>query len=252
MAIYRDSPSQPPTTSTREPLSRGLRRLRFSLRSLMIVVTLVCAAAGLASNQANRQRRAIERIQAAHGTVYYDYQMDAKIAPLHDDPPPPGPIWLRNVIGVHYFATATAVTVNVASDEFLSAAGELPHLKALRIFCDSKITDDGLAHLKRLTELQSLYLRGVHDKGMSNLSSMTRLQALFVTQTDIGDAGLAPLESLRQLRELHLWRTHITDAGLAHLKGLTQLQKLELSETEVTDGGVKDLRKSLPNCKIRR
>ena len=235
-----------------DPPKRKHRWLRFSLRSLMIVVTLVCAAAGLASNQANRQRRAIERIQAARGIVYYDYQLDAKLGPRTDDPLPPGPDWLRDVIGVDYFGTAAAVGVNLGSDELLAAAGELPHLKALRIFCDSKITDGGLAHLKGLTELQSLYLRGVHDSGMASLNGLTQLQALYVTQTNLSDAGLAPLQGLCQLRELYLSQTQITDAGLVHLSGLTNLQTLDLHGTKVSVAGVKDLQKALPNCKIRR
>jgi len=44
----------------------------------------------------------------------------------------------------------------------------------------------------------------------------------------------------------------ITDAGLKELFGLTSLQSLSLAGTKVTDAGLKELKKALPECKIRK
>jgi len=37
-----------------------------------------------------------------------------------------------------------------------------------------------------------------------------------------------------------------------HLKGLTKLERLYLAGTKVTTTGVADLKKALPNCRIRK
>jgi hypothetical protein len=209
-----------------EPLKRNRPSLRFSLRTLVIAVTLVCAVMAVVSSRANRQRVAVLRIKEARGLVYYDYQLDHDFKPRIDEPPGPGPDWLRAFIGTDYFATVVSVRVNLATDEFLAAAAELPHLQDLRIACNSKISDGIWEHLKDLPELESLYLRGMRDSAMVNLAGLTHLRVLYITNTDI------------------------TDAGLTSLKSLPRLQTLNLTGTKVTRAGIADLQVTLPNCKI--
>ena len=66
----------------------------------------------------------------------------------------------------------------------------------------SKASDDDLALLKSLTELQSLNLG----------------------RTPVTDPGLANLEGLKSLRTLNLAGTKVTSGGLSHIKGLTLLE----------------------------
>lgn len=70
------------------------------------------------------------------------------------------------------------------------------------VYNDTKITDDGLKHLKKLSKLQTLYL--VANK--------------------VTDEGLKHLEGLTSLQTLHLSTPKVTDAGLEHLKGLSNLK----------------------------
>jgi hypothetical protein len=66
-------------------------------------------------------------------------------------------------------------------------------------FISSEITDAGLVHLERLTNLHYLDLKS----------------------TKITDAGLAHLKGLTELSMLGIRSPHVTDAGIAHLEGLT-------------------------------
>ena len=116
--------------------------------------------------------------------------------------------------------------MNLATDELLAAAAELPHLQDLRIACNSKISDGAWRHLKDLPDLETLYLRGMRDSAMANLAGLTHLRVLSITNTEV------------------------TDAGLASLKGLPRLQTLNLTGTKVTNTGITDLQAALPNCKI--
>ena len=109
------------------------------------------------------------------------------------------------------------------------AIGELND-EGVAVINDTKITDDGLKHLKDLTKLDSLSLHSgkVTDDGLKHLSVLTSLQTL------------------------HLSISKVTDAGLEHLKGLTNLKSLSIRSPNVTDKGVERLRQALPNCKITR
>ena len=60
----------------------------------------------------------------------------------------------------------------------------------------SKVTDDGLVHLKGLTNLQFLSL----------------------SRTKVTDAGLVHLKGLTKLQYLHLSDTKVTDEGVKKLK----------------------------------
>jgi beta-lactamase regulating signal transducer with metallopeptidase domain len=120
-------------------------------------------------------------------------------------------------------------------------------------FSDSQlITDEGLAGLKGLNQLQYLYLRGtkITGAGLANLNGLTQLQQLDLQDTKIADAGLENLKGLTQLQILKLGKTKITDAGLANLPGLTKLQTLDLMDTEITVDAIYNLKRSLPSCAI--
>ena len=121
-------------------------------------------------------------------------------------------------------------------------------------FEDWGITDAGLVHLKRLTNLQSLDLGGtkITDAGLVDLKGITNLLQLDLDETQITDAGLVHLKRLTNLESLYLGGTKITDAGLVYLKGLTNLERLSLDGTPITDAGVAELKQALPNCKIEK
>jgi hypothetical protein len=239
----------PPATV--EAPKRNRRWFQFSLRGLMVAVTLLCCVAGVVSSQAIRQRRAVERLKELHAVVYYDFQVDAALKPRTDDPEPPGPDWLRELIGLDYFASVVSVQTNLASDDFVESAAACPHLRDLGIYCDSKISDGAWEHLKQLTTLESLRLRGMRDSAMSNLAPLVRLRHLYVINTNVGDAGLVHLKGLSQLETLELTGTHVTDAGVLELlKDFRQLKTLDLRGTKVTSAGIRELHAALPGCRI--
>jgi len=85
------------------------RRFQFSLRTLLLVVTLcalACSRLAVKMQQAKRQQVAVTEIKELGGTVTYDWQIDAD---GHSRPnaQPPGPVWLRNVLGDDCFGNVT-------------------------------------------------------------------------------------------------------------------------------------------------
>jgi signal transduction histidine kinase len=140
----------------------------------------------------------------------------------------------------------------------------------------TRVTDAGLAHVKRLKGLQELHLDGtaisdaglalladlqgiqildlkdtaVTDAGLACLKSLHQLRGLYLTRTRITDAGLAHLDAFPELRTLILWNTQVTDAGLHQLHALSHLQELILWETQVSAQGAKQIKKLLPGCEV--
>ena len=89
------------------------RRFRFSLRTLLVFVTVAsagCGWLGYKVRQARRQREAVEVIQRLDGSVKYDYQFDSDES-LIESPLPPGPIWLRKLLGDDFFANVRGVLI---------------------------------------------------------------------------------------------------------------------------------------------
>jgi hypothetical protein len=217
------------------PVSRrGQRFLRLSVRGLIVVVLLIGAGLGWmvrVLRTAQLQRDAVTAIKSARGAVAYDGILWDGQEPK--EWVPRSRRWLRDHIGVDYFAQFTHVYFGFSSSTAIDAAvGQASHLTRVRVMDlgRSSVSDAGLAHLKELTDLCILSVGG----------------------TRVTDAGLVHLKGLTKLSWLSLAETQVTDAGLAHLEGLTELRVLTLQGTQVTDAGVNELKRANPRLFVLR
>jgi hypothetical protein len=188
-----------------------LRWYQYSLRSLMIFVTLfacLCSWFAVKMQQAKRQKEAVEKLRGRGYAIEYDYE---HVSPV--------PEWVVKLLGKDFLFDVYSVGemislpmmkfhVPALTDADMAVFDELPRLRTLR-FCNNfgnpaKFTDQGLAHLEMLKGLESLDLSG----------------------------------------------TQLTDAGLKHLKGLTKLERLNLNYTDVTEAGISDLQNAIPALEI--
>jgi internalin A len=157
-----------------------------------------------------------------------------------------------------------------------AALASFPGLESLDLNYDRTFNDAGLASLKSMSGLTTLYLRGtsITDEGLKNLAGLTKLTELDLADDGITDEGLSALAGLTHLRrlnlqasnvsdtgldairgmtgleELSLYRTKVTNAGLAKLANLKQLRVVDLRYSRATASGVKELVAGLPNCKV--
>ena len=143
------------------------------------------------------------------------------------------------------------------TDEGLASLGKLHNLEELEIIGkgDHKdihgkihkclISDEGLAHLKKLPNLQYLSLRGQSftDKALAYVQNVPSLKILNVGHIPITDAGLAHISKLKNLENLALYNTKVTNNGLVHLTAMPSLKKLNLHGTQVTGEGLQYLKK---------
>jgi hypothetical protein len=137
------------------------------------------------------------------------------------------------------------------SDEGLVHLAEMTGLEELSLGGQEKLTGVGLKHLAKLSKVKNLYLggTGVTDDGLAGLTGLKQLDSLSLPER-IGDRGLAHLAALHNLRYLHLDGTQVTDAGLIHLLGLKKLQGVYLERTRVTPKGVEKLKTAFPMATV--
>src|SRR5262245_42659950 len=104
--------------------------LRFSLRSLLLVMLVLCVALGWQVERARKQRDAVEWVREHGGTVGYEYQFDDHGRRL-EHPLLPGTEWLRNHLGIDFLDRVVAVNLADTQVSDLAPLAELKHLQML-------------------------------------------------------------------------------------------------------------------------
>jgi hypothetical protein len=195
--------------------SKRRRWLQFSLRTLFVVTTIAAVWLGMVMHKARKLRRSVDAITAAGGAVYFHHQMDDA------DAPPPGPAWLRRLVGDEPFIT--------------------PFYVELR---GPDVTDEFIAeHLRSMTSLEEVDIESpnVTDAALAHLRSMRHLHRLYLDCPRLTDAALEHVASLRELYRLSLNCPRLTDAALPHIATLPKLGGLVLNSPHLTASGLQQL-----------
>ena len=122
------------------------------------------------------------------------------------------------------------------SDDGLKSLSKLGRLKALKLMGrsgDCTVSDTGLEHVAKFPELKVLgldFLWEISDDGIAKLAPLKNLQELYLAETTVGDATIEHLAKFPTLRKLRLARNQIEAAGIAALPKLSSLEELDLSE----------------------
>jgi internalin A len=223
------------------------RWLRFSLRTILVVVTVFGVWLGVKVDQARRQKRAIESLSALGAQFWFEHQrtsnggFDGRIE-LHV------PAWARELCGDDFFQTVRGVYVRrrpgekvdqprQITDEDLKYLADLPHLEVLQIV-SAPISDVGLAHVvypERLREV-TLSNTNIANAFLRRLRAAKRLESLWLDNTRVTDDGLTELYGITSLRRLSLSGTQSGDRGLAVFSKCRRLESLKLG-TKVTNDG---------------
>lgn len=240
--------------------------LRFSLRSLLVAVTLL--AVGLAWFAYWREGK---RREAAAGDWVLHH--GGTIAEFHSREATNPPWWVRclaETLPDRCLRTVTYVDfLKDPTDADLAVLRDLPNLKQLNLnhaagiqparlsplaaltklevlyLTKTPVGDEGLAHARNLHGLKELWIQetGITDASVPWIASNTQLTHLGLGGTTIGDQSAPLLAKLENLEVLALYDTQITSRGLAHVAKLPRLKHLYLLRTGVDDEGLRHLAK---------
>jgi hypothetical protein len=153
------------------------RRFQYSLRTLLVLVTLCaipCSWVGVKIQHAHRIREAASAMAGMGGSVGWDT--------------PSYPAWLRNLLGRDFGNNVRSVNL-----------------------CCAKFVDDRLEHLTVFGQLRELNLSmtKVTDADLRHLERLSQLEHLWLDSTAVTDAGLEHLKGLRELKSLCLDSTRV-------------------------------------------
>ncbi|MBN1972192.1 MAG: leucine-rich repeat protein [Sedimentisphaerales bacterium] len=112
------------------------------------------------------------------------------------------------------------------TDKSLESLSKCKFIEELTI-SSPDITDAGLAHLAKLTNLKNLnltYCDNITNKGLANLAALKSLRVLYIYGGQITVSGINHLNSLTNLTRLDIYG-YEPDGATLDLSGLTSLEK---------------------------
>ena len=162
-----------------EPPKRKRRWFQFHLRVLLIFTLIIAVGCAWLASKKQRERQAVKLILSKGGQVGFDYQKWTTPAGQKGFLPtkePPGPAWLRAILGNDFFGEVVFVFFDYNKP--------------------SNLTDADLESLKHLTQIEQLWLPGsnVTDAGLVHLRGMTKLRYLDFRGSSVTDAGINDLK----------------------------------------------------------
>ncbi len=139
--------------------------------------------------------------------------------------------------------------ISGTNDAQLRHVGVLGHLTKLDVAHNSPderfgvteaVTDDGVAHLRDMPNLHTLYLEGtaVTDRCAEHLRTLPNLKKLSIGQSAITDRFVAEISSMHQLEDLSLMGSEVTNRAFDYLADLPDLKVLNVGATKVNHDGL--------------
>jgi hypothetical protein len=248
-------------------------RLRFSLRTFLVLICIIGALLGLAAHRIEKGKQRWAKIAELQRLgVHVGFTDDARqwtpdvienmnwwqswreadraqkltVVMFSSETPPPRAFEL-----IHDFPDIAIVHLYGpdVDDRLMDELVRHKNIQHLDLF-ETQITEQGLARLSELPNLNSLYLpRGTTDAGLAHIAGLPRLRRLWARDSAITDEGMKHFAGRQGLNFLDLSHAAITDEGVRHLAGMKLLLQINLADTHVTGAcgkylsGVPDLQR---------
>ncbi len=202
-----------------------MARLRFSLKTLLVVVGLISvllACLGRPLSVYVKERIVVNRLIARGGNVEYEGWRVAWV-------------WLPIV------------------DE--ETIGELNRLGMLRtLACTQGRSKEGnkwacLAACRNIEELV-LFQANVGDDDLEYVAALPQLRSLGLGYTHVTDAGVARLRGVSSLEVIDLEGTAITGRCVRDVCEMKQLTWLNVERTQLSSTDVAKIKEALPKCDV--
>lgn len=240
-----------------------LKRFRFSLRTLLVLLTLASLWLGWHVHESRQQQEAVRAIRNHGGWIRYDFQFPSgsfDYASFDPNAESSLPMWMLDIFGVDLFHSVVEVNLvysedggkrqenNKPSSAALQYLPKFPNLKRL-LLAGAQVDDPGMRFLAELPRLEHLYLWDallVSDDGVDHLRFLKNLRYIHISDSQITDESLKLFGELSHLEGLSLQFNRFTDRGLEYLTSLQNLERLWVCGKDdrpnsITDTGLSSL-----------
>jgi hypothetical protein len=204
---------------------RILRKVRVSLRWLLLFFLVACLTLGYLAHHGEKIRRARQEINRIRGNLEYAHQFNEQ----------------------GYKPQSSAAT------EWLPSRINDFFVKPWHVdLFGTNATDSDLSLLDDVKDVRILSagLTEITDEGTIIISRMRNLTCLRLEATRVTDFGVSNLIKLKRLQDLDLGSTSITDKCIEDLSQMASLRYLNIAGTKISRNGFKTLRSKLPECEI--
>ncbi len=242
--------NQTSNTQTTKARIQPRRFLQFSLRTVLVAMTVLALWLGMWLDRGRREKAAVEALsQKGYVGIMYDYQVDPS-GKWVTNPSPPGSDWARDWIGEHCFTRVVRLSRfrSDLDDDALAHVAQFRQIRSLRN--DVMMVSAAEVHSLWISSANYIDSGYVTDTGIAHLKRLARLEALVLVGTTVTNDGLRELTGLQRLKRLKISSPNITDEGIPHFLRLRNLEALCVSGTSISEAGVSELRRGLPNCQI--
>lgn len=223
--------------------------LSFSLRALLVLMTILCMFLGWIGPkwlEMKREEAAVKKTQAVGGQIIYDYQHEHAIYRRdHPEvfgsvpPDPYGPQVLRDLFGEHILSRVVEVRFakfDASGGDPNQATAELPklhHLKQVEFNRPVALTDDSIEQLKKIRSLRSIALGGntITAGRVKRLSQESLLETIALSGTDATYHQIQQLKHFPHLKQIVLSSRQMSDRGFESLGSIATLESLSLRQT---------------------
>lgn len=201
---------------------RFLPRIRFSIRTLFLIITaigLVLLPVTLRVHRVRQQYAAIAAVKKLDGFFGKNEN----------------PAELTQVFFINNLNDQQIASIVPHLQKF-------PKLKQIEIH-SWRMTDKSVKNICELTTLEDLFLQDVSvtDASAKRLGQLSKLKRLGLQGDRLSDIGLSELANLQNLEALATSSPQVTDEGICQLSALPKLRQLNIGGTKITDTGLKKL-----------
>lgn len=234
------------------PWPRSIR-FRYSLRALLVLLTLFAIWGGYHTNLGLKERSALE-VFRGHGGAVISYDSLGRRGPSFLKAASDAYMRVVRLIWGEQFLTS--VQVRSLAPEVLEALDSLPHLQEVGVSVplprvgigqpDAQYEDGAVEDMPRLPSrviqrllanrrLKSLVLSGwiLSDDDCRAISGHHSIEGLTVVACEVSEEGFGKLMTLRRLYEVNLSYCNVTGSNLRTMLGLESLERVNVQCTSV-------------------
>ena len=216
-----------------------------TLKGMLIITALLAVGMALVGTKVKRARdeeaiaRDIVRVGGSVQRQHYGVAMASAGTER---------TWFERLVDLDVEARITGISLHGpnVTDALIARLAGLEDLQSV-VIINTRVDGSGFAALARLPKLTSLALRenpAITDEGLAAICTLPNVEDCIISDVD-----LAPIGRLRSLKRLELREELITDASLRALKLPLSVEQLSVSHAQISDDGLAVLVVSAPGLR---